>query len=154
IATLQSALGPGEIVTFRALGDVCFNSGGNMEFGSYSLPLNLALGQTATFLRNDADINFTLIGTSIAARTSTKVIAAAVPTALESSAVPTISFGFGTAASVVGTGTTAFMVNVGTKPTASGIIGLPKAGTGWNCFAFDLTSPTTGGGYFVKQTAS
>ncbi len=42
VSTLQSALGAGELVTFRALGNVCFSSGGNMEFGGYSLPLNLA----------------------------------------------------------------------------------------------------------------
>jgi hypothetical protein len=45
------------------------------------------------------------------------------------------------------------MVNVGTNPASSGIIRLPNAATGWNCFAFDLTSPTMGGGYYVKQTA-
>jgi hypothetical protein len=153
IATLQSALGAGELVTFRALGDICFNSGGNMEFGSYSLPLHLTLGQTATFIRNDSDVNFTLIGTSIAPATSTKVAAAAVLTALESSTAPTISSGFGTAASIVGNGTAAFMVNVGTSPAHNGIIRLPKAATGWNCFAFDLSSPTVGGGYYVKQVA-
>jgi len=153
IATLQSALGPGELVTFRALGDVCFNSGGNMEFGSYSLPLNLALGQTATFIRNDSDINFTLIGTSIAPGTGMKVAAAGVPAAFEFSAAPMISSGFGTSASIVANGTAAFMVNVGTNPAGEGVIRLPRAATGWNCFAFDVTSPMVGGGYYVKQIA-
>ena len=151
IATLQSALGPGELVTFRALGDTCFNSGGNMEFGNYSLPLNLTLGQTATFIRNDSDINFTLIGTSIAPETSRKPVA--VAHFLESSGAPTISSGFGASAAIVGTGTAAFMVKVGTKPAASGTIVLPRATNGWNCFAFDVTSPMLGGGYSVKQTA-
>jgi hypothetical protein len=153
IATLQSALGPGELVTFRALGNVCFNSGGNMEFGNYFLPLNLALGQTATFIRNDSDVNFTLIGTSIAPGTSTHLAPVGVPSSLESSAAPAISSGFGAAPSIVANGTAAFMVNVGTNPASNGIIRLPKAATGWNCFAFDLTSPTMGGGYYVKQTA-
>ena len=153
ISTLQSALGPGELVTFRALGNVCFSSGGNMEFGSYSLPLNLTLGQTATFIRNDSDVNFTLIGTSIAPGTGTNVAPVAVPNSLRASAAPTISSGFGTAASIVANGTAAFMVNVGKNPASSGVITLPAAATGWNCFAFDATNPTKGGGYYVKQTA-
>jgi hypothetical protein len=67
---------------------------------------------------------------------------------------PTISAGFGTSPSVPNSnGTVAFTVNVGTGGTASsGTVGLPAATTGWVCSAFDFTSPTTGGGYYVKQT--
>ena len=73
---------------------------------------------------------------------------------LYSSTDPTISSGFGTGASVLASnGTGAFAINVGTGGTASrGVIGLPAATTGWVCNAFDITSPTTGGGYYVKQT--
>lgn len=165
VQTLQSALGAGEMVTFRALGSVCFNTGGNMEFGNYKLPLNLALGQTATFVRNDADINFTLIGTSIAPGSAAAVVpvvppglrdstvAAAIPSPREPSAAPTIASGFGADASIVAKETSAFMINVGTHPAGTGTIALPEAAMGWNCSAFDVTNPLKGGGYYVKQTA-
>jgi hypothetical protein len=46
-------------------------------------------------------------------------------------------------------------INVGTGGTAStAVLTLAEAPTGWNCSAFDITNPTTGGGYNVKQTAS
>jgi hypothetical protein len=72
-----------------------------------------------------------------------------------SSTSPTISSGFGGSPSIVtSNGTAAFRVNVGTGGTASsGLIGLPNAKNGWACNAVDITSPTTGGGYYVKQTA-
>jgi hypothetical protein len=163
VSTLQSALGAGELVTFRALGNICFNSGGNMEFGSYSLPLNLAVGQTATFIRSDSDINFSLIATSIASGTTTTPAATIVTAAagevpgatqnsLQLSGAPPISANFGTASSVVATGTAAFTVIVGRNPSSSGTITLPPAATGWNCSAFDMTNPTGGGGFYVKQT--
>jgi hypothetical protein len=74
---------------------------------------------------------------------------------LISPTAPTISSGFGTSPSIPSNnGTAAFTVNVGTGGSASsGVIGLPTATTGWICFAFDITNPTTGGGYYVKQTA-
>jgi hypothetical protein len=51
-------------------------------------------------------------------------------------------------------GTGAFTVNVGSGGTANTCqINLPTAATGWICSAFDITNPTTGGGFFVKQTA-
>ncbi len=74
---------------------------------------------------------------------------------LLSSTSPTISSGFGNSPSIVASnGTAAFTVNVGTGGTAtSGVIGLPNARNGWTCNSVDVTSPTTGGGYYVKQTA-
>jgi hypothetical protein len=57
---------------------------------------------------------------------------------------PTVSSGFGTGASVtVNNGTAAFRINVGTSNTGTGIIGLPTAATGWNCFATDITTTST-----------
>lgn len=51
-------------------------------------------------------------------------------------------------------GTAAFTVNVGTGGTASAVVlAMPTAAAGWVCNASDLTNPTTGGGYYVKQTA-
>jgi hypothetical protein len=55
---------------------------------------------------------------------------------------PTVSSGFGTGASITANnGTVAFRLNVGTSNTGSGVIGLPAATTGWNCFATDFTTP-------------
>jgi len=72
---------------------------------------------------------------------------------LISPTAPTISSGFGTSASVTANnGTTAFRIGVGTGGTASsGVIGLPTASTGWNCFVQDVTTPAT---TFTKVTAS
>jgi hypothetical protein len=72
---------------------------------------------------------------------------------LISNAAPTISSGFGTTPSISSNnGTAAFRVNVGTGGTAtSGVIGLPAATTGWNCWANDIT---TNASFVVGQTAS
>ena len=74
---------------------------------------------------------------------------------LLSSTAPTISSGFGTSPSIASNnGTAAFTVNVGTGGTASsGVIGLPTATTGWNCFCNDITtfSATV---FLCRQTAS
>jgi hypothetical protein len=72
---------------------------------------------------------------------------------LISGTAPTISSGFGTSPSVTaGTTTAAFRVNVGTGGTATtGVIGLPAATTGWNCFAQDITTPTN---HVTTETAS
>lgn len=61
---------------------------------------------------------------------------------LVSPTAPTISSGFGTSPSIVNNnGTAAFTINVGTGGVAtSGVIGLPTASNGWNCFATDRTS--------------
>lgn len=71
-----------------------------------------------------------------------------------SATAPTISSGFGTSPTISTTGTTAaFRINVGTGGTAtSGVIGLPAATAGWNCFCSDITTPATA--HQCKQTAS
>jgi len=68
---------------------------------------------------------------------------------------PTISSGFGTTPSVSGSnGTVAFEITVGSGGVASsGVIGLPTAITGWNCFATDITTETATA-FVTKQTAS
>lgn len=55
---------------------------------------------------------------------------------------PTVSSGFGTGAAIVASnGATAFTLNVGTGGVAtSGIVGLPTASTGWNCWIDDRTT--------------
>ena len=63
---------------------------------------------------------------------------------LISHTAPTISSGFGTGASVTANnGTAAFRINVGTSNTGNGVIGLPTATTGWNCYATDITTTST-----------
>jgi hypothetical protein len=61
---------------------------------------------------------------------------------LISATAPTISSGFGTSPSVAANnGTAAFTIDVGTGGTATnGVIGLPTATTGWNCFTTDITA--------------
>lgn len=70
-----------------------------------------------------------------------------------SATAPTISSGFGTSPSVTANnGTAAFRINVGTGGTATnGVVGLPTAANGWNCFASDVTTPGTG--HTIKQSA-
>ena len=63
--------------------------------------------------------------------------------ACANSGVPTISSGFGTDPSVTGN-TAAMRINVGTGGSANaGVIGLPAATTGWNCFCNDITTFNT-----------
>jgi hypothetical protein len=68
-----------------------------------------------------------------------------------SATAPTISSGFGTSPSIASNnGTSSFRVNVGTGGVAtSGVIGLPAATTGWNCFVQDMTNNTV-----TRMTAS
>jgi hypothetical protein len=74
---------------------------------------------------------------------------------LESSTAPTISSGFGTSPSITfNNGTAAFRINVGTGGAAtSGVIGLPAAANGWNCYAADITT-NSASVFLTKQTAS
>lgn len=69
-----------------------------------------------------------------------------------SSTAPTISSGFGTSPSIVSGGTaTSFRVNVGTGGTAtSGVVGMPAASNGWNCFVTDQTTANVN----TRQSAS
>jgi hypothetical protein len=74
---------------------------------------------------------------------------------LISPTAPAISSGFGTSPSVTANnGSAAFRINVGTGGTASsGVIGLPTAATGWNCYATDTTT-NSASVFLTKQTAS
>jgi hypothetical protein len=76
-------------------------------------------------------------------------------TLLYSNSAPTISSGFGTSPSIsANNGTGAFRVSVGTGGAASsGVIGLPKAETGWHCTANNITT-NTATVFMTKQTAS
>lgn len=74
---------------------------------------------------------------------------------LISTTAPTISSGFGTSPTVpTNNGTASFSINVGTGGVATtGIIGLPTATNGWNCYPNDITT-TNATVFLTKQTAS
>jgi hypothetical protein len=69
---------------------------------------------------------------------------------------PTISSGFGGTPSIANNnGTASFTINVGSGAAAtSGVVGLPTATTGWNCFVNDLTAAAAHVAYNTRQTAS
>jgi hypothetical protein len=69
---------------------------------------------------------------------------------------PTISSGFGTSPTIPNNnGTAAFTINVGTGAVAtSGVIGLPAASNGWNCYATDITATAAHTTLETRQTAS
>jgi hypothetical protein len=72
---------------------------------------------------------------------------------IESATAPSIRTGFGTSPSISApSGTAAFRVTIGTGGTAtSGVLTMPTASNGWNCFSSDQTTPATN---YTKQSAS
>jgi hypothetical protein len=74
---------------------------------------------------------------------------------LLSSTAPTIASGFGTNPSISNNnGTASFTVNVGTGGSAAtGVITLPTATTGWNCFCNDISTYSSTV-FQCRQTAS
>jgi hypothetical protein len=68
---------------------------------------------------------------------------------------PTYSSGFSTGAPTIFGGYPSFTVTIGTTPSSSGTLTMPiTALTGWTIFCVDMTSPLTGGGYDIKETAN
>lgn len=65
---------------------------------------------------------------------------------LTSDTAPTISSGFGTSPSISAeNGPSSFLIDVGTGGSATGgVIGLPTAATGWNCFVHNQTDWAAG----------
>ena len=73
---------------------------------------------------------------------------------LISATAPTIASGFGSGAAVSNNnGTVAFLINVGTSNTGTGIITMPAANTGWNCWFNDITTKSANQAQTL-QTAS
>jgi hypothetical protein len=68
---------------------------------------------------------------------------------------PMITSGFGNSPSISeSNGTAVFTVTIGGGgSSSSGVLTMPTANNGWQCDAIDITNPTKGGGYYVKQTA-
>jgi hypothetical protein len=137
-------------------------------FGQTSFTTPIVADSTTTYIREFLEESgialgtTTLVGYPGATMYLTRLPTGASGTLLQaanlliSETAPTISAGFGSSPSIAtNNGTAAFSINIGGGSTASsGVIGLPMATNGWNCWAADLTNPTTGGGYNVKQTAS
>jgi hypothetical protein len=95
---------------------------------------------------NSRDVDITALNvTASAAYNTTNLLISVV--------APTISSGFGSGAAVASNnGTAAFTVNVGTGGTgSSGVIELPAAVTGWNCFCTDITT-NSAAVFSCKQT--
>lgn len=81
VTTIQSSLGPGEILTIRANGGpVSFTTGGNLQFGTIPAPFVLNTNEYAAFVFDDADNLWNLLSCSrgpIVAKTLQKAEAAA-----------------------------------------------------------------------------
>jgi hypothetical protein len=76
---------------------------------------------------------------------------------LVSQTAPTISSGFAASGTTLtpNNGTAAFVINVGaTTPGSSGVIGLPAAANGWNCYVTDITGAAAHVGLHTVQTGS
>jgi hypothetical protein len=76
---------------------------------------------------------------------------------LASGAAPTISSGFAASGTTLtpNNGTAAFVITVGaTTPGSSGVIGLPTATNGWNCYVTDITGAAAHVGLHTVQTGS
>jgi len=149
-ATFNNGLTVG--IEGTTVGSVAFK---NATSGTITLqPTTGALGTvTATLPANTGTIAETnLAQTFSAAQTFSSGFG--VANTVVSGTAPTIFSGFGTSPSVTASnGTAAFRINVGTGGTAtSGVVGLPTAANGWNCFASDITTPATG--HAIKQTAT
>lgn len=65
----------------------------------------------------------------------------------------TIGSGFGTTPSITANGANAFTITVGNPTGASGVVTLPTAANGWNCFCEDITTHSTTV-FRTRQTAS
>lgn len=132
-----------------------------LGLGSGSTPMILFGGATSSFValkRNGTQLQTRLAddstyGNFIAGNVTgtTGYFFGASATLMVSATAPTVSSGFGTSPSIVNSnGTAAFTVNVGTGGVAtSGVIGLPTATTGWNCFVIDRTNNTV-----TRETAT
>jgi hypothetical protein len=137
-------------------------------FGQTSFTTPIAADSTTNYIREFLEEGGIALGTTtLVGYPGATVYATHLPTGasgtllqaanlLISETAPTIFSGFGSNAAIAtNNGTAAFTINVGSGGTASsGMIGLPAATNGWNCWAVDLTNPIAGGGYNVKQTAS
>lgn len=122
-------------------GTLDYSAGGGVNFGV----ANVTVGSGATLTAGGNGGG----GLALGGNTATlKIVNVA-----DSAATPTISSGFGAGAAVAGSnGTASFTVNTGAA-SASGVIGLPTATTGWVCFCTDVTtfSATV---FLTRQTAT
>lgn len=147
ITTINSMLGPGEIIAFRALGStVSFGTGGNLDLGSNASPIVLSSADTALFMREDTEWN--LVGYSRIG-TPTQTIASGT-TALGVGAIAATNCAGGAttaATGVLATDAISWSPNLGavggyTSATGSGLVvyAVPTA----NNVNFFVCNPTAG----------
>lgn len=133
-------------------------TGGSTGFQGYHGTNALVAAKGATYLYDGAPGSNIALATSDTASSDpvSSTVVSVANLALQNLALsrttPAITSGFGTSPNIIQqNGTVAFEVNVGSGGTAtSGVIGLPKATNGWNCFVTDETSPTA----LTRQTAN
>lgn len=80
ITTIQSSMLPGERVTFIALGQCQFATGGNIDLTGVTSPLILATGETATFVRNDLSGTWRFVATTTAILTGKTLVSPTINT--------------------------------------------------------------------------
>ena len=138
--------GTGTATNARAV--LATNAGGAYATNAYGLYVDAQTGSTNNFaIFTNAGIVSLAGNVGLGDTTPTQTLDVTgtfgfADVLLMSSTAPTISSGFGTSPTVPNAnGTAAFTINVGTGGTATaGIIALPTAATGWNCFVQDITS--------------
>jgi hypothetical protein len=110
----------------------------NDQMGNLTITSLLINGGGVANLSGGLNASSTITGTTVKGTN-----AIALTNMLASSTTPTILSGFGTGASVTSgsNGTASFRVGVGTGGTASsGILTMPTATGGWNCYVGNLTA--------------
>lgn len=75
---------------------------------------------------------------------------------LYSTSAPIITSGFGGGTPTISApnGTAAFRVTIGTAVGSTGVLGMPTAATGWNCYANDITTHTAANSQVVQTAGS
>lgn len=164
--TVQTAqLASGEYAGLNLVGDATSGSGNYAAVQFFNKTANrngyIAVGRDGADNSSIMTIGTANAGSGANAISINHLQVVAIPVALAftntliSASAPTISSGFGSSPSISGNnGTAAFEVNVGTGGSASsGVIGLPTASTGWNCYCTDITTSSATVSQ-CKQTAS
>jgi len=116
----------------------CDMTAGNCFYNSNTAASNVFAGKTAFGTTTAATYNVDVTGDI----NSTANYRVAGKVSISATA-PTFTSGFNTNGTIsANNGTSAFRVTVGSGAAGStGVIGMPTASTGWNCFASDITNP-------------
>lgn len=122
--------------------------------GSRSVVVNMTPGSGNPLIYPSSD-NAVDLGGSIFRWANIWGVNYRVTNLLISATAPTITSGFGGGTPTISApnGTASFRVTIGTASGSTGVLGMPTATNGWNCYANDLTTNTTANAH-VKQNAS